>query len=189
MEASVRSCPGVKQAAVIVHSPQHGERELIGFVVMKFGDARDGSHVRSHVLGQLPAYTVPSAIMTLAEIPHTANGKIDRAALIEIRKHARQMKARTPARTPTEELLVELWKKVLEVEQVGTDDNFFELGGNSLLAMQLTGQLATRFGVSLRVLAVFEHSTVASMAQLVDASAQPDPWTERRCGGLEEGVI
>ncbi|MFD2767146.1 SDR family NAD(P)-dependent oxidoreductase [Micromonospora eburnea] len=79
-----------------------------------------------------------------------------------------------------EAALAQVWGRVLGVDQVGAEDDFFELGGNSLVAVQLIGQVRTALGVKLPMRSLFAAPTVAAMAELVsktddkpDGSATP----------------
>jgi hypothetical protein len=46
-------------------------------------------------------------------------------------------------RTPVEESLAAIWRKVVKIERVGVENNFFNLGGDSLRAMD-EGRVASR---------------------------------------------
>jgi len=75
----------------------------------------------------LPEYMVPQRWVELAQLPLTANGKVDRQALpgpATERELEREGEA-----TPVEELVAGIWIEVLKREAVGVDENFFELAG------------------------------------------------------------
>jgi len=105
---------------------------------------------------------VPSVIVSLAKMPLTANGKVDRKALPAPEYEGRVWRG---PRTAQEEILCGLFSEVLGVGRVGLDDNFFELGGHSLLAMALIGKIRTAFGVEVSIQQVFESSTVEGLAE------------------------
>ncbi|BCJ28485.1 type I polyketide synthase [Actinocatenispora sera] len=82
--------------------------------------------------------------------------------------------------TALEAQLAAIWADVLGVPVVGRDDDFFDLGGNSLVAVQLIGKVRTATGVKLPMRSLFETTTVAGMAELVEqrrdsAAAAPAP--------------
>jgi acyl carrier protein len=76
-------------------------------------------------------------------------------------------------RNATEVLLVEIWREILQRDQIGIHDNFFHLGGHSLLATQIVSRLARALGVELPVRVVFEAPTIEAMARVVDAAERP----------------
>lgn len=71
-----------------------------------------------------------------------------------------------------EQEILQLWKDLFHLEKIGRNDNFFELGGNSLLGMDLSDMYATRLGLEVPALAIFQHPTIAEMAQLILGSRQ-----------------
>ncbi|HEX6042084.1 non-ribosomal peptide synthetase [Longimicrobium sp.] len=103
----------------------------------------------------------------LDALPLTSTGKVDRRALPEPDAPA-AAEWRAPS-TPTEQALAPLWGALLGAERVGAGDDFFALGGHSLLAAQLVTRVREAFGVELPLRAVFEASTLASMAQRIGA--------------------
>ena len=189
VEACLRSCPGVKAAAVIFHSPERRERELIGFVEMEVGNSRKGLDTRSYIQARLPLHMAPSTIIVVDRIPQTPNGKADRSALIKLREDSWSIKERRNSRTPTEEALSEIWRQVLNLQHVGMDDDFFELGGNSLLGMTLVSRIADRFGVSLRFITVLQNATVAQMVNLVEDSSHRTMELAPDHEGFEDGTV
>jgi acyl-coenzyme A synthetase/AMP-(fatty) acid ligase/acyl carrier protein len=190
VEACMRNYPGVRDAAAIVRTAGHGERELIGFVGMESRDIECGPDVRSYMLGKLPDHMVPSEIVALADVPCTPNGKIDRSALLKLRDGVWWGRARQAPRTQIEQVVSEIWMQALNIRQIGIEDNFFELGGNSLLGMALIVRIAESFAVQLPALAVFQYPTVRQMAQYIDRLLPTSHgMAESGQVGVEEGVI
>jgi thioesterase domain-containing protein/aryl carrier-like protein len=127
------------------------------------GDLPTAGELREHLRGELPDYLIPAVFVELAALPLTSSGKVDRAALPA--PGARPDSAAEPVapRTPYEEMLVEIWREVLGVAQIGVHDNFFDVGGNSLLLVQVVAQVrAHDYDISLSDF--FEAPTVAGVA-------------------------
>ena len=61
-----------------------------------------------------------------------------------------------------------LWITILGEEDIGLDADFFDLGGNSLTAVELMTEVRAEFGVELRTVVLFEHSTLATLAAQID---------------------
>ena len=110
IEAALRKAPGVAAAAVALHTVNDSPR-LVGYIVEAAADKTDLGTVAAHVAEQLPAYMVPSLWMTLATLPQTGNGKLDRKALpvptpdmvaTPVRQQHAALKVVPPAPVPTE---------------------------------------------------------------------------------------
>lgn len=71
--------------------------------------------------------------------------------------------------TNTEKQLLALWQQLLPVTEFTPEDNFFELGGHSLTLMQLLSRVRELFYVDLSSRDIFEHPTVAALANKIDS--------------------
>jgi acyl carrier protein len=112
---------------------------------------------------------VPSAFVVLDALPLTPNGKLDRAALPAPGGDRPDSESEFVApRTPTEQVLVEIWASVLGLDEVGVTDDFFDLGGHSILVTRVASAVRETFGVELPLGALFEHQTVAELAVVVE---------------------
>ncbi|HEX9669309.1 MAG TPA: amino acid adenylation domain-containing protein [Thermoanaerobaculia bacterium] len=133
---------------------------------------RLGPELRRHAARELPEHMVPGAFVVLGEVPLTAHGKVDLAALPPP-EDGRQAAAAAYAapRTPTEERLAAIWSAVLGVGRVGIDDDFFDLGGHSLLATQLIAKTRKAFRSDVGLRALFDAPTVAGLAAAIDLAA------------------
>ncbi|MEV7615501.1 amino acid adenylation domain-containing protein [Streptomyces sp. NPDC089799] len=128
------------------------------------------SELAAHARERLPEHMVPAAWVTLPELPLTANGKLDRAALPVPRTGGADRSGRgaaVPPRDATEARLAALWADLLGGGPVGVHDDFFELGGHSIDALRLTGRVNAAFGAGLSVGTLLERPTVARLAELL----------------------
>ncbi len=76
-----------------------------------------------------------------------------------------------------QKLLVEIWKQVLGVREIGIRDSFFDIGGHSLIAARLIAQIHEVTGRRVPVSAIFRAPTIEAFAPLLreDLVPQPDP--------------
>lgn len=160
----LRGHAAVREAVVMVRVVRGDEQQLVAYVVLTRGEVT-GEDLRTYVGDRLPGYMVPAAVVIMAELPLTARGKIDRAALPAPEVGPRLGDA---PRTPTEVGIARIWAEVLGCAAVGAQDSFFALGGHSLLATQVLTRVRAMFGVALSLRAFFEAPTVAGLAQQVD---------------------
>ncbi|MFF0087443.1 beta-ketoacyl synthase N-terminal-like domain-containing protein [Streptomyces canus] len=72
-----------------------------------------------------------------------------------------------PPGNSIEEEIAGVWQLLLGIEPVGVNDDFFSLGGHSLLGTKLIAKLRSLFNIDLPLRELFEHPTVAAMAERV----------------------
>ncbi|MCF1593506.1 non-ribosomal peptide synthetase [Streptomyces muensis] len=184
VEAALIACPGVTQAAVLARrSGRQGDLRLIAYVVTDEAGAKGtpALPLREQLRERLPDFMVPSAFVTLDELPLNPNGKIDRDALPDPDDDPGTAAGGAP-RTPREQLLCELFAEVLGLSRAGVDTNFFDAGGHSLLAIRLMSRIRTVLGVELNLGVLFEAPTVARLTARLDRAegARPAVTVEER---------
>ncbi len=154
----------VKQAVVSVKEDKNGSKRLVGYIVTE--GLVDREVLMSQLRKSLPEYMIPFTWVELAEMPLTANGKIDKKALPDPEAHDLTGNEFIAPGNEMEEKLSEIWKALLGVEQVGINDNFFELGGDSILTIQVVSR-AKRFGYNLQPKDIFVHQTIKKLSQAI----------------------
>ncbi|MDJ0838635.1 MAG: amino acid adenylation domain-containing protein [Acidobacteriota bacterium] len=191
IEAALMELPKCHQAAVLIHEGKGGNKQLVAYVVVVSSDPALGddfaNEARVELRKQMPEYMVPHVYMMLDKLPLTSNDKIDRRALLRLPLPESSGEDRQAPRTPTEEILAEIWKDLLGLEQVGVTDNFFEIGGHSLLATRVITAVRTRFNCDLPLENLFQEPTIAHLAELIDAVTGAATFQDEE--DLEEGEI
>ncbi|MEK3804425.1 amino acid adenylation domain-containing protein [Bacillus sp. FSL K6-1234] len=124
------------------------------------------SELKKYLSTKIPGYMVPSILYLLNEIPVTSNGKLDRGALPEPKRQLSLDNYRAP-KTHTENVILDIWKEVLKIDEIGIDDKFFEVGGNSLLLVQMHQRLENIYPGKVKVVDIFTYQTVSEIATLV----------------------
>ncbi len=165
VEAALESLPDIRQAAVDARG-EDADRRLIGWVTLAEGvtDPPTSSEVRRALRDRLPAHMVPALIVTVASMPLTLNGKVDRRQLPDPMQQAAVGGAEyEPPRGEVETVIAEEWQRLLGVTRIGRHDNFFELGGHSLLSLQSVAAIERRLGRRLDPRRFF-FSTLAQLA-------------------------
>ena len=160
----------VKACVVIAKEDGNGFKNLVAYIVSTATDASDfdKESLRQYLLSQLPEYMVPSLMKQLAALPLTANGKVDKKALPEVDSSVLLSTKYVSPQTATELHLVEIWKPLLELSQIGIHDNFFELGGHSLLATRVVAAIRKTLQVEVTLKAIFDNPTIAGLSNYIE---------------------
>jgi amino acid adenylation domain-containing protein len=172
IEAALEALPEVRNAVVRLRPGAGGEARLVAYVVAVPGTDLAPADLRRSLVARLPEYMLPAAFVPLAQLPLTANGKLDAAALPDPgepgRGAGRWLEAPPVAPRDAVELeLARMWEDLLGVSPVGVGESFFELGGHSLTAVRLMARIRARFGNELPLGALFQRPTVEGIAELL----------------------
>ena len=170
--AALCAYPNVCNAAVLSALGEDGP-SLLAYVVPGQAEVPDPAALRAFLATRLPTAMIPTAIRYVADLPITANGKLDRRALRELRTEAAAAPPHEPSapREGTERTLADIWCDLFRLGQVSRTDDFFALGGHSLLATELTARLHAAFGVEVALRTLFEHPDLAGLAAVIDSLA------------------
>ncbi|MBH8571749.1 SDR family NAD(P)-dependent oxidoreductase [Nostocaceae cyanobacterium CENA369] len=72
-------------------------------------------------------------------------------------------------RSEVEQAIANIWQELLGIKEVGIHDSFFELGGDSVLGIQVSAR-AAKAGFRLTPQQLFEHQTIAKLAEVVSTT-------------------
>ncbi|OBG81202.1 non-ribosomal peptide synthetase [Mycobacterium sp. E802] len=162
IQTALADLDGVTQAVVIARDDDGTSVRLVGYIT---GTA-DPGRIKEQLAERLPSYMVPTAIVAIDSVPLTVNGKLDRRALpapgfVDTDRY------RAPG-NPVEEIVADIYARVLGHERVGVADSFFELGGDSLTAMRLVATVNNALDAGITVRCLFDAPTVSQLASQID---------------------
>jgi acyl-CoA synthetase (AMP-forming)/AMP-acid ligase II len=135
VEKALLKHPAVLEAAAFgVPHPRLGEN-VAAAAVLRSGSTASEEELKRFLAEGLAGFKVPRRIFLISSLPRGNTGKIQRSALSQAYGTASR-EAAEPFRLLEYELR-ELWKRLLNTEDIGTNDDFFERGGDSLLATEM----------------------------------------------------
>jgi hypothetical protein len=166
IEAILGQQAGVGEIVVVAREDMTGDKRLVAYYTCAEagGGVVEAEELQECLRNKLPQYMAPSAYVRLERMPLTPNGKVDRKALPapDLSKYLEQQYE--APRTHVEWILCAIWEQVLGVERVGIHDDFFKLGGSSLSLIRIHNKVQQKLTRKYPLIAMFEHSTVASLA-------------------------
>lgn len=163
-----------KAVAAVRDTPAGGELAL--FLLPAPGARSQAAldAVREALTARLPEYMVPRWILWTDAVAVTANGKVDRAALLA--GHAAHFTA-APATAGTgagadyadavESALAAMWAELLGLDAVGAQDSLLELGAHSLMVFTALARVRQEHGAEISLRSFFRAPTIASMARQI----------------------
>jgi polyketide synthase PksN len=179
IEAVLQDLDSVRQALVLAR-PVNGTTQLVAFIVpAEDQNPLSSVDLKPALATRLPDYMIPAVFVSLAQIPVTPGGKVDRAALMQLDSGSVENRSHVAPRTEIEARLAGIWRQVLNVERVGMYDNFFDLGGHSLLSVRLMAVIHKKLGQELPLSSLFQAPDIAGQAKLLQQN--PQPWTPLVC--------
>lgn len=189
IEAALLSHPEVQACVVVVRSEDGSEPRLVAYVVPSrvTDEPPTVSSLREHLADRVPYYMLPAAFVFLSALPRMASGKVDRRAL-PAPVPTQVASTYVAPRTPTEQLLADLFAELLGCPRVGVHDDFFVLGGHSLLCIQVASR-AAQAGIDIAVADVYMRPTVAELAAKLGPPAKASCLMPLAVGGRAGAII
>lgn len=170
VESALRTLPGVRHAVAAVVGA--GAPKLVAAVAGDRAEIGDPARVAGAVGELLPSYMVPSRTVVLAQMPLTANAKLDRravVALLESHASAASVAGSGAPASDVETALADIVAEVLGRASIGVHDDFFAHGGDSVLATTVIARIRDWLDIDHAVVTdLFATRTVAGLADRLE---------------------
>ncbi|MGD2090217.1 MAG: beta-ketoacyl synthase N-terminal-like domain-containing protein, partial [Candidatus Aminicenantes bacterium] len=174
--------PGKCVITSVLNSKRHSE-EVLSFIVFK-KDIQDmkefvslAARLKMHFIDKIGIEV--NQFIPIDKIPITTSGKIQRyklkerylsseftediEELISLRRQLKPVQ-RNLSKSEVQEILLNICKDVLQVDQININDNFFDLGGSSSSALRVRVRLEEALGKDLDDIALFKYPNVNALA-------------------------
>ncbi len=171
IEAVISQHELVREAIVKVVGDTTVDQKLIGYIVPFENTGKEIStlELKDFLRLQLPDYMVPADFIVLDNMPLTTAGKVDRKALPIPNMVRPELEYDfKEATNEVEKYLVDAWKEVLGINEIGIHDKFFELGGNSLQAGKFVGKVSADLQEQVFIVSIFNTPTIAEYARFLE---------------------
>jgi len=161
----------IREAIVIVRENISGEKQLVGYYIpYDEKNSPMSNELRQYLQQTLPDYMVPAPLVMVKAFPLTANGKLDKKALLQLDYEEEH----TAPRTPLESKLIEIWKKEFYPQTIDIDSHFFELGGHSLLAARIIVEIEKSLGKRIRLEDLYKAPTIRELTLIIESVSKTD---------------
>ncbi|MEM6406202.1 MAG: amino acid adenylation domain-containing protein [Pseudomonadota bacterium] len=173
IEMTLGKCPGVNDVTIVITADDEANKKILAYYISK---TTQPDEVRDYLKVKLPHYMIPHHFVQMGAFPLTANNKVDKRALLKIPVGEQQLTNDhyRPPTTNSEQLLVQIWKDVLNIERISTDDDFFTLGGDSILSIMIRHKCEAQ-GIHLQTIDLFRYRTISALAQHIDTCGKASP--------------
>lgn len=156
----------VENAVVMTKDDPDSGKNLCAYIVSD--TELNVLEIREFLAVGLPEYMLPSYFYRVDDIPLTSNGKVDGKKLTANEAGLDPGTEYIAPGTDLEKKIAEIWKDVLNVDNVGVMDNFFHMGGNSLKVILLYRRLQEELNLDISVVSLFDHATIGSFTSYLD---------------------
>ena len=170
IEVALRNYAGVIDAVVVVRQSSAEDKQLVAYVSGFSEKLFNESLLREHLRQTLPGYMIPAHIVVLAALPLNRVGKVDREALPAPSERTANNITSTPMNV-LEKRIAEIWRSILNLDQVGAEDNFFDLGGSSLTLALVENRLRTLTNYPFSITDLFRYPTIRALARFLDGKS------------------
>ncbi|AZC62590.1 non-ribosomal peptide synthetase [Pseudomonas chlororaphis] len=173
----VAQCP-VRSAVVVLHQASEHASMLVAYLQADSA-AIDQQQliatVKAELGKHLPGYMMPQRFVCEQAMPMTANGKVDRKALMArmLPKAADKVVATAPpvSQPQTVEQVRQAWQQVLGYPVEDDETGFFDFGGDSVSAVQVAQLLSERLQRKVAVTLLFQYPTVSLLGAALNQLA------------------
>ena len=170
VEAALMGHPAVAEAAACAIPHTTLGEDVFAAVVLRPGISASEPELRQFAASKLAPFKVPRRIVLIESIPRTSTGKPKRGVLAEQLRSPLHRTSRGQLLEPVESVLIDIWRRILGVQQIDVFDDFFALGGDSLAAAVMLTEAQRVLRTSTELLArvdFFDNPTIENLASIV----------------------
>ena len=165
IENCIEKNKNIIQSVVVKKNISNNYEILVAYYTSKV-NKEIGEELRKALLEKLPQYMIPQYFIMLEKMPYTLNGKIDKKALPDFNSKITNNEIVKP-RNKTDEELITILEKMLDIKQISITDTLISIGGDSLSAITLSTKILSKYNVQLNIKDILSNLTIKDISDYI----------------------
>lgn len=124
------------------------------------------TNVLENISSYIPQYMIPKKLIYTYSFPLSVNGKVDINTLQGC--FDEEQETCQEYETEMEKDVAEIWKEILDIQNIKRTDNFFRIGGDSLLATHFITIVEKEMGIPLKLRELFDNPTLENIGVFLE---------------------
>lgn len=162
IEQVLSTHPDISECVLTSYTTDDNVRQLAAYYVAAMPLTH--TQIRQFLAQSLPDYMLPASSVQLPALPKTLTGKYDRKQLPAPMSTPVQL---TRFTDPYQDLLAQIWLKLLGDQPLTLDSHFFRLGGHSILVTKLIAEVRNNLQLNLSFTDIFQYPELGQQATLI----------------------
>lgn len=167
IEQQTEKITGILQAAVVINKFDHALPRLVCFFEMDNITTVTGTSIKDFISKTLPLSHLPQFYVSLPKLPVTHSGKTDRKKLevLDINEYIHKTIPESVENNNKdyEDVLINIFKEVLQVESIERTTNFFDAGGDSMSGLICVAEIESNLNLKLSSIALITNPTAQKL--------------------------
>ncbi|MBN3526500.1 non-ribosomal peptide synthetase [Paenibacillus apiarius] len=155
---------GIKEAVVVDKKDSKNKKFLCAYLATD--QPINTESLKKELAKVLPSYMIPSYYMRIDKVPLTPNGKVNRKALPDPDESVIPFTEYAAPNPGLEQMFVDVWHEILDVEKIGVTDNLFDLGVDSTSIIKFVAK-TTEHNVKISIQQIFLTPTIRQTVQAI----------------------
>lgn len=165
IENCIEQNENIIQSVVVKKNISNNHDILVAYYTSK-ENKKIGEELRKTLLEKLPQYMIPQYFIMLEKMPYTPNGKIDKKALPDFNIKITNKEIVKP-RNETDEELITILEKMLNIKQISITDTLTNIGVDSLSAITLSTKILSKYNVQLDIKEILSNLTIKDISDYI----------------------
>ncbi|URZ00311.1 non-ribosomal peptide synthetase [Clostridium felsineum] len=124
--------------------------------------------IKENIANSLPNYMIPNYFIKLEQMPLTPNAKVDRSALLQILKdNINEQKLIEKPSNDVETNILNIWREVLQINDIDVNSNLFDVGGDSLKLMRIHFKIDKLYKEKISIAQMFSVPTIRAISNKI----------------------
>ena len=157
---------------VTIIKRENDDNKIIAYFTSNSENFKIGEF-KEYLESKIPYYMIPAKFIKIQTIPLTPNGKVDRKMLESYSDEEEYINNEVNFKdvellTETENKIIDIWKEVLNINNINVESNFFEIGGHSVSVLKAASRLKETFKIDIPIKDLFANKKVKELGEYID---------------------
>jgi len=173
VDTQLRRAPYLDNALSMAHRSATGDAVIYAYVESPLS-VEQILEARQFLIDEVPSVMHPRAFIHVDRLPLNLNLKVDRNALPKPDEGNILPEGRlSPPETALQKSMLDIWRSVLGIPNMGIDDDFFRFGGTSLASIDIARRMDIELGVALPMNEFLLSPTVRELSENIVHQRHP----------------